>query len=161
MVLKSSRATAFLSLPVTSFGATSVVRTGTTEAVEVDTVVKHDESPARGSTTPQGAGRLDLQIEDAPAALAGEVVVSCRIAVIAAKCPAVQLTDQAPLREQLEIAVDRPEAKTRQAATHLTKDPVGGRMRVGAPNNFQNEPPLIRYPSPLAAKVRLKREIHI
>ena len=109
----------------------------------------------------QGRVHAGLQIEDPTAALTGKVIVPGGIAVIAAKCPAVQLTDQAPLREQLEIAVDRPEAKTRQAATHLTKDPVGGRMRVGAPNNFQNEPPLIRYPSPLAAKVRLKREIHI
>ena len=120
-------------------------------AEELDAVMR-DAEPAEGRhATHEGArvrfGERRVQVRDAPARQAGEVMMISRVPVEAGVGTG-QLLDE-PLRdEQAQIPVHGAEADAGQPPPDHPMDNLGSRMRVGAVHDFEDNAPRARHPQP-------------
>ena len=110
------------------------IRTGGARAGELDARTLCAESVIASEAPQQAGGCGQLEVADAPAALADEVVVGRRVSVVAQRgSRSPHHVDLTLPHQELEIAIDGTHREAREARQQRGMDVGGRRVAVGAP----------------------------
>lgn len=142
-----------------SRGPDSIGRTAGAETVELDTMVRHAEPGSRRDPRVQPSVHGLLEIEDAPAGRAREVVVTTHAGVKANARPMLDLAEEPVAGEQAQVAIDGAKTHVRQPTANAGVHAFGGRVAVRRANDRQDEPPLVGQAQPPPGQLRPERPI--